>query len=882
MINNKIYLAIKIAEFSAKEKKITPKNFNGIRGVMVEFHGIKEIQGKRKILQLEVSENENEFFDDINNHSLLRKARDHHEPILLEFQEIDYNEESQVATLKEVKIFRELESWFPNSQPEAEKINLLISEPKKQSEIIAEKKKSYENFQQEKAEFLWSLSNEKLCAETGFTKEGLGDTDILHPNGAALRNYLYRQKIITERSESHQTFITSSKNYETFEQRKKFLVKLIVSKFVLDEITWKIADDEKTEKFSGYKLNKANHRGVKNCLTENEREKIVESEEFSKLEIEELWEFQKFLSFLNALYELAKKEKRKKFFNNYFESYETEKKRRWKEFHNLIDKELDGLATKLTTDLESASQYIKSIENISESSEKEKSEKIKKLDLFIEEVNKLVELDIKQTEDIGIIEKVSEDSVKIKIVILEDDKEYFPLAVEKIKEEIVKGLEKIDKKTILKYDYNTKISEENDLENLLNIVKEIKDLNKKNNMKNKGKNEEVKNSPKEELLWNKLFTEIKEFHLRKINGDCQEYSFSFKHLSKIGGEDYREYWDKVTEKLIDYQSEEIEDIICSLLINKDLDERKVTLVSDELTRLKEKSIEERIQIHQRTKKAWKEAYKNNPKQAQKAFKNGWTQLKYSLNDKRLVGIFSDEFSDEKEEEIVVRGGEIERGFTSIKVYEVDINLLKETVLKLRSGFAKEENKKLFEKDDFIEIEKDELAPLIKQAQKENDSVKLAKLINDIKTYHNKPIYLDYSQKINDLVNKQIDLSNQETSVLLTNLKKLNIKLIEKELKALDKSKDLSNLITKLAPENQNFVNEINLAGEQDQIETIKNRVSTDIAKVKATIAKEKKNLLKNNNDSLTKNLLYGSLFAIIVLLVCYLVVKIVKKPSWRK
>ncbi|RHZ35364.1 hypothetical protein [endosymbiont GvMRE of Glomus versiforme] len=97
------------------------------------------------------------------------------------------------------------------------------------------------------------------------------------------------------------------------------------------------------------------------------------------------------------------------------------------------------------------------------------------------------------------------------------------------------------------------------------------------------------------------------------------------------------------------------------------------------------------------------------------------------------------------------------------------------------------------------------------------------------------------------VNKQIDLSNQETSVLLTNLKKLNIKLIEKELKALDKSKDLSNLITKLAPENQNFVNEINLAGEQDQIETIKNRVSTDIAKVKATIAKEKKNLLKNNN-----------------------------------
>ncbi|RHZ35398.1 hypothetical protein [endosymbiont GvMRE of Glomus versiforme] len=181
-----------------------------------------------------------------------------------------------------------------------------------------------------------------------------------------------------------------------------------------------------------------------------------------------------------------------------------------------------------------------------------------------------------------------------------------------------------------------------------------------------------------------------------------------------------------------------------------------------------------------------------------------------------------------------------------------------------------------------ELEKDELAPLIKQAQKENDSVKLAKLINDIKTYHNKPIYLDYSQKINDLVNKQIDLSNQETSVLLTNLKKLNIKLIEKELKALDKSKDLSNLITKLAPENQNFVNEINLAGEQDQIETIKNRVSTDIAKVKATIAKEKKNLLKNNNDSLTKNLLYGSLFAIIVLLVCYLVVKIVKKPSWRK
>ncbi|RHZ35360.1 hypothetical protein [endosymbiont GvMRE of Glomus versiforme] len=197
-------------------------------------------------------------------------------------------------------------------------------------------------------------------------------------------------------------------------------------------------------------------------------------------------------------------------------------------------------------------------------------------------------------------------------------------------------------------------------------------------------------------------------------------------------------------------------------------------------------------------------------------------------------------------------------------------------------YKSEENKKLFEKDDFIEIEKDELAPLIKQAQKENDSVKLAKLINDIKTYHNKPIYLDYSQKINDLVNKQIDLSNQETSVLLTNLKKLNIKLIEKELKALDKSKDLSNLITKLAPENQNFVNEINLAGEQDQIETIKNRVSTDIAKVKATIAKEKKNLLKNNNDSLTKNLLYGSLFAIIVLLVCYLVVKIVKKPSWRK
>jgi hypothetical protein len=86
----------------------------------------------------------------------------------------------------------------------------------------------------------------------------------------------------------------------------------------------------------------------------------------------------------------------------------------------------------------------------------------------------LVELDIKRTEDIGIIEKVSEDSVKIKIVILEDDKEYFPLVVEKIKEEIVKGLEK---NINYKSDYKTKISRENNLDKLLNVIKEVMNQN---------------------------------------------------------------------------------------------------------------------------------------------------------------------------------------------------------------------------------------------------------------------------------------------------------------------------------------------------------------------------------------------------------------------
>jgi hypothetical protein len=425
------------------------------------------INGEREILTVEI-DNKKAFFKDGQERRFFHEKFTIGEPFLFQTEKITFSDNKVI--LEEASLVENLKSChlFTNKRNQ---INLLIGKAEEQSELIKTWSEDFKEFKEKKDYFLKDLDLRNIYDDKqtiSASKTDIETVDILCQDGKALQNWLQKEKLIKSEDEDHKSYILAAKNHEEFAIRKKVLIRFIASKFVLNEVIWEDNNSDESGTVTFDSELEINGRGVKNFLTENERKKLCQEErDFNNLNEDELWILQEVLSFLNALYNVAKRESEKstdekKNFEkivNEFCDYRifNLKKEACQKICTLINEKLDNLVNNLT-DYQAAKEYA----NKKQTENNLVKSKIENLAKFIEKINNLgsnFSLDIKKIEDTGLTKTVGFND----LLDLEN-------ATKKTKQEIIAKLEEENFITSNKNE-KEKIEKEENLENLIEIVR---------------------------------------------------------------------------------------------------------------------------------------------------------------------------------------------------------------------------------------------------------------------------------------------------------------------------------------------------------------------------------------------------------------------------